>query len=246
MWYSEVQAAVSLLSPMSTTLYTFSCRSCSPRHLLIALAHTQAHQLMPCVTKKCRLSLSIHHALPPAFTISEATPHKLHIKLTQRSAAWSRQRGIVPNGQGGGFGAHRGGEACALAYAANGLVQEGRLTSVCRHCQRAYPGALRRHCRLQSSSRSCQHVRAAPCHLGLAGYSPSHPTHDTTTVASTLLQSGQVLAQLKHEGNNCFAKKEYAVAIGSYDKALQLVPADSAEAALLHSNKAACHMMLKK
>ena len=80
-----------------------------------------------------------------------------------------------------------------------------------------------------------------------AGCHPSDPPHPPTrhhTVAAPLHL--QALAQLKHDGNNCFAKKEYAVAIGSYDKALQLVAADSAEAALLHSNKAACHMMLKK
>jgi tetratricopeptide (TPR) repeat protein len=60
------------------------------------------------------------------------------------------------------------------------------------------------------------------------------------------VQSAESLAQLKADGNSHFAKKEYDAAIQCYDKALQLVPADAADAALLHSNKAACHMMHKK
>ncbi|PSC77038.1 Tetratricopeptide repeat 1 [Micractinium conductrix] len=54
------------------------------------------------------------------------------------------------------------------------------------------------------------------------------------------------LAQLKADGNSHFAKKEYDTAIACYDKALGMVPADAADAALLHSNKAACHMMHKR
>lgn len=54
------------------------------------------------------------------------------------------------------------------------------------------------------------------------------------------------LAQLKSDGNSSFAKKDYATALAAYDKALGLVPADAADAALLHSNKAACHMMQKQ
>lgn len=54
------------------------------------------------------------------------------------------------------------------------------------------------------------------------------------------------LAQLKSDGNSHFAKKEYEAALAAYDKALGMVPADAADAALLHSNKAACHMMQKR
>lgn len=54
------------------------------------------------------------------------------------------------------------------------------------------------------------------------------------------------LAQLKSDGNALFAKKDYDSALTAYDKALGLVPADAADAALLHSNKAACHMMQKR
>lgn len=61
-----------------------------------------------------------------------------------------------------------------------------------------------------------------------------------------IVQAGESLAQLKADGNSHFAKKEYDAAIQCYDKALTLVPADAADAALLHSNKAACHMMHKK
>ena len=52
-------------------------------------------------------------------------------------------------------------------------------------------------------------------------------------------------AALKEEGNRAFAKKEYERALECYDKALK-VAADATESALLHSNKAACHMMGKK
>lgn len=54
------------------------------------------------------------------------------------------------------------------------------------------------------------------------------------------------MAVLKDEGNQHFAKKEFEKALESWDKALKLVPAGDADAALLHSNKAACHMMFKK
>lgn len=54
------------------------------------------------------------------------------------------------------------------------------------------------------------------------------------------------LAQLKADGNSHFAKKEYDAAMACYDKALELVPASAPDAALLHSNKAACHMMHKR
>ena len=54
------------------------------------------------------------------------------------------------------------------------------------------------------------------------------------------------LSQLKDEGNQLFAKKDYERALDVYDKALKLAGSDTDDAALLNSNKAACHMMLKK
>ncbi|EFN53322.1 hypothetical protein CHLNCDRAFT_58607 [Chlorella variabilis] len=59
-------------------------------------------------------------------------------------------------------------------------------------------------------------------------------------------EATEALAQLKADGNNNFAKREYDTALRLYDEALKLVPADAADAALLHSNKAACHMMHKR
>lgn len=60
------------------------------------------------------------------------------------------------------------------------------------------------------------------------------------------VQAAASLAQLKADGNSHFAKKEYDAAMACYDKALGLVPATAPDAALLHSNKAACHMMHKR
>lgn len=57
--------------------------------------------------------------------------------------------------------------------------------------------------------------------------------------------SGQV-AELKDQGNKLFGGKEYIKAFELYDKAIRLLPAKHAESVLLHSNKAACSMMLKK
>ncbi len=57
--------------------------------------------------------------------------------------------------------------------------------------------------------------------------------------------TGQVSA-LKEEGNKLFGTKDYTKAFASYEKAIKLLPAQHAESVLLHSNKAACSMMLKK
>ena len=56
----------------------------------------------------------------------------------------------------------------------------------------------------------------------------------------------EALAALKEEGNKHFAQKAYEQALDCYDRALRLVPGTNPDAALLHSNKAACHMMHKK
>ena len=54
------------------------------------------------------------------------------------------------------------------------------------------------------------------------------------------------MASLKKAGNDAFAGREYVKALDSYERALKVLPEEHAEAALLHSNKAACNMMLKK
>lgn len=52
--------------------------------------------------------------------------------------------------------------------------------------------------------------------------------------------------KLKEEGNKCFARKEYQKALDAYDKALKASDNAASEAPLLHSNKAACFMMLQR
>lgn len=54
------------------------------------------------------------------------------------------------------------------------------------------------------------------------------------------------LSALRDEGNKLFGKKEYTKALECYDKALKSIPASHPDKPLLHSNKAACHMMGKK
>ena len=54
------------------------------------------------------------------------------------------------------------------------------------------------------------------------------------------------MADLKDEGNKHFGLKEYNKAMSSYDRALKLLPEGHTDSVLLHSNKAACCMMLKK
>ena len=69
-----------------------------------------------------------------------------------------------------------------------------------------------------------------------------HPCPPSTQAPADV----EALAALKDEGNQLFARKDYEKALESYDRALKLVAPESADAALLHSNKAACHMMFKK
>lgn len=52
--------------------------------------------------------------------------------------------------------------------------------------------------------------------------------------------------KLKEEGNKLFGRKEYQKALEAYDKALKASENSLAEAPLLHSNKAACFMMLQR
>lgn len=82
--------------------------------------------------------------------------------------------------------------------------------------------------------------------VGLAAPPPPPPSTCRRKLLPLSPRPQESLAQLKTDGNSHFAKKEYAAALSAYDKALGLVPADAADAALLHSNKAACHMMQKQ
>lgn len=54
------------------------------------------------------------------------------------------------------------------------------------------------------------------------------------------------LTALRDEGNKFFGKKEYTKAFECYDKALKSIQAGHPDKPLLHSNKAACHMMGKR
>lgn len=58
--------------------------------------------------------------------------------------------------------------------------------------------------------------------------------------------TGTDLASLKEEGNTAFAKKEYEKAMAAWDKALTMVDGNDKDAAILHNNKAACHLMFKR
>lgn len=54
------------------------------------------------------------------------------------------------------------------------------------------------------------------------------------------------LASLKEEGNKAFAMKEYEKAMQCWDKAISLLPSGDVDSAVLHNNKAACHLMFKR
>lgn len=73
--------------------------------------------------------------------------------------------------------------------------------------------------------------------------SRNRPSSATNDVSEAL--SSQV-ADLKDQGNKLFGGKEYTKAFETYDKAIRLLPAKHSDSVLLHSNKAACSMMLKK
>jgi hypothetical protein len=55
------------------------------------------------------------------------------------------------------------------------------------------------------------------------------------------------MLKLKEEGNRLFGRKEYQKALDAYDRTLKAVnPEAKEDVALLHSNKAACFMMLQR
>jgi len=64
----------------------------------------------------------------------------------------------------------------------------------------------------------------------------------TTTEAATTTTHQQV----KEEGNTFFRDKNYRSALSSYKKALNMIDRYSSEAAVLHSNMAACHLALQE
>lgn len=73
----------------------------------------------------------------------------------------------------------------------------------------------------------------------------SSPTNSPSKAAEQGDSQTQ-LSTLRDEGNKFFGKKDYVKALECYDKALKSVPASHQDKPLLHSNKAACHMMGKK
>ena len=55
------------------------------------------------------------------------------------------------------------------------------------------------------------------------------------------------MLRLKDEGNRLFGRKEYQKALEAYDRALRVASADARDdLALLHSNKAACYLLLQR
>ena len=56
----------------------------------------------------------------------------------------------------------------------------------------------------------------------------------------------QEVTALKDEGKEAFGKREYVKALEAYDKALRALPEGNSDVPLMHSNKAACNMMLKR
>ena len=53
--------------------------------------------------------------------------------------------------------------------------------------------------------------------------------------------------KMKEEGNRLFGRKDYSKALDAYEKASKITAADAKEErAALHSNKAACHLMLQR
>lgn len=58
--------------------------------------------------------------------------------------------------------------------------------------------------------------------------------------------NGVSIASLKEEGSRSFAMKEYEKAMAAWDRALAMPGVSSADVALLHNNKAACHMVTKR
>lgn len=69
------------------------------------------------------------------------------------------------------------------------------------------------------------------------------PPRLTPSAAS---QVAEKVKEMKGEADKLFLGKEFTKAIEAYDKAIKVVPSGAAEAADLHTNKAACFYQLKK
>ena len=61
-----------------------------------------------------------------------------------------------------------------------------------------------------------------------------------------MAESAMTHQQVKEEGNAFFKDKNYASALSSYKKALNMIDRYSSEAAVLYSNMAACHLALQQ
>ena len=67
----------------------------------------------------------------------------------------------------------------------------------------------------------------------------------TTRVYACINPLQSTIASLKEEGSRAFAMKEYDRAVAAWDKALALEDISKSDVALIHNNKAACHMVSK-
>lgn len=115
-----------------------------------------------------------------------------------------------------------------------------------------HSGGLAAACRHRRCSRRSHLSGRSPARR-LSHRPPTPPPPPTSCAARCCCRPPQAppagaasLAALREEGNTLFAKREYERALEAYDRALKVAGGDSADAALLHSNKAACHMMHKK
>lgn len=83
----------------------------------------------------------------------------------------------------------------------------------------------------------------------LASLTGIAPSWASLTPLAVVAQAGKSEVQkLRDEGNKHFGRKDYQKALEAYDRALKASDkaSDKAEAPLLHSNKAACFMMLQR
>ena len=87
---------------------------------------------------------------------------------------------------------------------------------------------------------------ANPFIMSSSGNDVTMTTSEPEVLRRTLPGIPQEVAALKEEGKEAFGRREYAKALEAYDKALRALPEGHGDVPLLHSNKGACNMMLKK